>query len=887
MSGPPLPPLPPAFAVSGSPYPSVPSASRFSSPAAATPPPKPPIPSSVREKELQWRQQNGYPTRPSSQLPPQGQQQRPSSTFAPGQIVSPNLSAPQQQPSFGAPPPPHNGLYQARRSPSPNPAQLGASIQRASSAAAGINRPGSSLSHHNGVGGGGHMPHSYSYADGLAPGAYHNQGRRVSQASLHPSSANGGPADGPPPLSIPLPDMAALAAKRERALASGEERMKLAWAKTVVKYVEREHGDAMSLNDPTLVRYVDEAMAVINRRATANPPDLEGLYLRGDLRASGNFPSYHRKDLKNAFNDFELSGRLGFPPSWFRIGRDYENLNDVPRAVDAYQRGRSIRDIGCIYRLGMAHLLGQLGIKQDYRTAMSLLQEAANGVNEDTPQPSYIYGMLFAGEFSHLNIPADLLRPQPDPAAPHLPATAERTALRYIERAAYFNFAPAQYKLGWAYEYAQLDCAFDPLLSVQYYSLASKGGEIEADMAVSKWFLCGAEGCFDKNESLAFTFAEKAARKGLPSAEFALAYYNEVGVGCEKNVSVARKWYKKAANHGNTDAAERLEALASSSAQTLSRTEHEAHLDSKLTRKHTAAKDKSVREGRGKRPEDRSTAGVTAAMGNLAVRDDNDSPPPEVKELNRKRTMKLVNAAAVAAPAAPAAPGTPAPARGRPGAPQGSGSESSAAPAPSPRASTNTPLPPSENNGSFGMPQSHSSSSLASASSSTSASASAPQHLQTPPPRMRAASQQMGPPASFQGYTLSESYTPGATTMTPPTTGRTTPRPTPPPAASSGAAAAAGLGRPSHMSQSPARHAASAAYLGTPSGMGVAQDRRRSSEASRGGSSGVSAASGGSGSGSGGSGTAAAAPEPKKYNTFAEMGFQSSAASKDKDCVVM
>ena len=46
-------------------------------------------------------------------------------------------------------------------------------------------------------------------------------------------------------------------------------------------------------------------------------------------------------------------------------------------------------------------------------------------------------------------------------------------------------------------------------------------------MALSKWFWCGAEGAFDKDENLAFTFAEKAARKGLPSAEFAMGYYKE------------------------------------------------------------------------------------------------------------------------------------------------------------------------------------------------------------------------------------------------------------------------------------------------------------------------------------------------------------------------
>jgi hypothetical protein len=75
---------------------------------------------------------------------------------------------------------------------------------------------------------------------------------------------------------------------------------------------------------------------------------------------------------------------------------------------------------------------------------------------------------------------------------------------------------------------------------VQYYSLSSQQGEIEADMALSKIFLRGAEDSFEKDEVLAFTFAEKGARKGLPSAEFAMGYYAEVGV-----VDMARKWYSR------------------------------------------------------------------------------------------------------------------------------------------------------------------------------------------------------------------------------------------------------------------------------------------------------------------------------------------------------
>ncbi|PWN23378.1 HCP-like protein, partial [Microstroma glucosiphilum] len=412
--------------------------------------------------------------------------------------------------------------------------------------------------------------------------------RRASASSQASHSSSDSSVAGAPRLSLSLPTMGSLARRREAAIASGEERQKVQWARRVMRYVEREHGTAAKVNDPTLLRWIDDAMATINRRAGASPPDPEALYLRGDLKASGNFSTYHVKDPRDAFTDFEKSGRAGFPASWYRIGRDYELHHSYALSKDAYERGCQLQDTNSTFRMGRAYLFGQLKVKQDFEKALPLLRLAADMANEDLPEPGFFYGQLHAGEYAHLNIPDELIRP-----SPHGSPSSEQLALRYIERAAYLNHASAQLKLGWAYEYAKIQCPFDPLLSVQYYSLASKGGKAEADVALSRWFLCGAEGCFEKNEALAFTFAEKATRRNLPAAEFALAYYYEVGVGCDKDLPLAMKWYRRSAAQGNADAQTRLTALAASTDAAVSRSQYEAELDSQMTRGHTAARNLS------------------------------------------------------------------------------------------------------------------------------------------------------------------------------------------------------------------------------------------------------------------------------------------------------
>ena len=241
--------------------------------------------------------------------------------------------------------------------------------------------------------------------------------------------------------------------------------------------------------------------------------------------------------------------------------------------------------------MGMAHLLGQLGLDVNIDAAITLLQRAAGLTTVQVPQPAYAYALLLLNEFAQASIPAYTFAAFTD--------DPPQDARKYLERAAFLHFAPAQYKLGHAYEYAQPPFPFDPLLSVQYYSLASQQGEPEADMALSKWFLCGfadtdAPGAgFDKDEVLAFTFAEKAAKKGLPAAEFAMGYYAEVGVGQSKNIEKAISWYTRASQHGNTDAAERLAALSQPSPHVLSRQEHDSITDDKLVRKRTMAKQRS------------------------------------------------------------------------------------------------------------------------------------------------------------------------------------------------------------------------------------------------------------------------------------------------------
>ncbi|KAI0739282.1 hypothetical protein C8Q80DRAFT_1112956 [Daedaleopsis nitida] len=438
-------------------------------------------------------------------------------------------------------------------------------------------------------------------------GSFANLG--IGPRTSSPLSTPSGSRDGPPSLTAPLPTLAILSVQQSTVQQPhGDPARKVVWCRDVLSLVDRaqqQHSRTSptstdpalgpaQIEDPELQKLVNVAIPIILQISSQLPPGpippyaAEAIYMRAMCASTGIYPQFIPHDPRTAFRDFERAAKSGHHAAWFKLGREYENFGDMQHAKECFERGTKHGVESCFYRLGMAHLMGQLGFPADPQAALPLLNRAATLATIEVPQPAYVYGLLLLNEFSHVSIPPHLFQPLLAPGS-----TPQEEARRHLERAAYLNFAPAQYKLGHAYEFASPPFPFDALLSVQYYSLASQQGETEADMALSKWFLCGAEGAFDKDEGLAWTFAEKAARKGLPSAEFALGYYSEVGVGGPRDIDAARKWYNRAAQHGNTDATERLQALSQPTPQTLSREQHENLTDSKLVRKRTQAKQRS------------------------------------------------------------------------------------------------------------------------------------------------------------------------------------------------------------------------------------------------------------------------------------------------------
>ena len=92
---------------------------------------------------------------------------------------------------------------------------------------------------------------------------------------------------------------------------------------------------------------------------------------------------------------------------------------------------------------------------------------------------------------------------------------------------------------------------------------------------MTAWYLVGSPGVLPQSDTEAYLWAKKAAEQGLPKAEYALGYFTEVslilsmasvrsdicvkaGIGTPKDLREALSWFRKAAEHGDKRAAQRL-----------------------------------------------------------------------------------------------------------------------------------------------------------------------------------------------------------------------------------------------------------------------------------------------------------------------------------------
>lgn len=275
-----------------------------------------------------------------------------------------------------------------------------------------------------------------------------------------------------------------------------------------------------------------------------------------------------KNDLK-ALQYYMKAANLNHSDSCYRTAISFEYQKGTPptcakekclqMSLQYYELGAQLNSQACMYKLGMAYLYGlekepTLYPARDIRLSVSYFQKC------NTAQSNYELGKFY--EQTTLPIPI-----QNDLQSQGIIRDSNLALRYYHESATKFNYPLAQWKLGHCYELGELSLPIDAQKSIAWYHKAatprdsSQKGNPMAMLAISGWYLTGAPGVLKPNYNESFQWlyrSEKISEGKLPRVEFILGSYYANGIGCDRNLNLAKIHFQIAANLGFLRAIEAL-----------------------------------------------------------------------------------------------------------------------------------------------------------------------------------------------------------------------------------------------------------------------------------------------------------------------------------------
>lgn len=301
-------------------------------------------------------------------------------------------------------------------------------------------------------------------------------------------------------------------------------------------------------------RYVLDAHKRVKRLAAANYP--EAMFYLADCYGSGDLGL--EADPKQAFSLYQSAAKAGHGAAAYRtaicceIGAEEGGgtKRDYHKAVQWYQRAAQLQDVAAMYKMGMILLRGLLGQQRNVGQSVVYLKRAADHADANNPHAIH--------ELARLHEEGN-----PDPAISAAVKPDEKYAQKMYMQAAKIGYKQSQFRLGQAFEYGSLGLPVDSRNSIAWYSKAAAQGEHNSELALSGWYLTGAEGILNQSDTEAYLWARKAAMSEPPLAKamYALGYYIENGIGCPASLEEGKKWYTRAASYKFPKAVERLEEI--------------------------------------------------------------------------------------------------------------------------------------------------------------------------------------------------------------------------------------------------------------------------------------------------------------------------------------
>ncbi|PIA17470.1 HCP-like protein [Coemansia reversa NRRL 1564] len=392
-------------------------------------------------------------------------------------------------------------------------------------------------------------PH-FAERDGVSSSASSTVG--VPPMGMHPSANTA--SSSPSKAAAPTPTAASLEAYRNSIKRSNDPAAQFDFAKYVL-----EHANGIAQNEANAKlakkRYqmlADEGLKWVRKLAgsgiTVHRTNVaaEAQFFLGTVHSRGIY-GVPRDDAK-AFSYYLQASKAQHAEANYRTAVCYEvgvgTRKDATRALQFYRKAAVQSNVPAMYKLGVILIKGLLGVSPTPKEGINWLKRGADNATPECPHSLHELALCHEAK--------DISGVIPD----------ESYARQLYIKAGKLGYVPSQVRLGQAYEYGTLGCTVNAQKSVGWYTRAAEKNDPDAELALSGWYLTGAEPFLPQNDVEAYLWARRAADRGLAKAEYAVGYYYECGIGMARpDIKEAQKWYTKAAQKGNRRAIVRLKEL--------------------------------------------------------------------------------------------------------------------------------------------------------------------------------------------------------------------------------------------------------------------------------------------------------------------------------------
>ena len=242
-----------------------------------------------------------------------------------------------------------------------------------------------------------------------------------------------------------------------------------------------------------------------------------------------------------AFYYYTIAAQLNNGLGTFRLAQCYEQGLGTPinlaKSVYFYRCAAKLGLVEGMHAYGTILLNGYLGVKKDLELGIHFLSLSSLKATKLYPYSLFDIGQWYENTSKDVNVSSDV-----------------NYAYEMYHKGAALRDSNCMYRLAQAFEIGDLGRAPSPSKAFEFYKMAAKRGQVDAQICVSEIYFSGHGNRGNRSPKQSYHWALKAATKSSGRAAYIVGEYALKGFGVKENMLLALWWFGISSSFGYEEA---------------------------------------------------------------------------------------------------------------------------------------------------------------------------------------------------------------------------------------------------------------------------------------------------------------------------------------------